>query len=104
MKTSQKVQVVRTVTEQLGAEFAALTPEQWETPSACGDWTVAELCAHLSGGALMYAGHIGRGLAGDAEPPAGGGFATNRLEAAAGIKQRTRKRRVELGEQVLDAY
>ena len=24
MKTSQKVQVVRTVTEQLGAEFAAL--------------------------------------------------------------------------------
>ena len=24
-----------------------LTPEQWDTPSLCGDWTVAEVATHM---------------------------------------------------------
>lgn len=28
-------------------EVDALTPEQWETPSLCGDWTVRQVVGHL---------------------------------------------------------
>ncbi|MFJ6618985.1 maleylpyruvate isomerase family mycothiol-dependent enzyme [Kitasatospora sp. NPDC091335] len=35
---------------ELAAVFAALTPEQWNSPSLCGGWRVREVVAHMSTG------------------------------------------------------
>ena len=32
----------------LAADLEALTDEQWETPSLCGDWTVRDALAHMT--------------------------------------------------------
>ena len=50
---------------------ARLTPEAWSRPSACAQWQVQDVVAHLVGGAELYAGSIARGLRGDTSPPRG---------------------------------
>ncbi len=37
----------------LADDLSALTPEQWQTPSLCAGWTVHDVLAHLTSGALM---------------------------------------------------
>ena len=32
----------------LAAELSALTPEQWQAPSQCDDWTVRDVAAHVA--------------------------------------------------------
>ncbi|MEU1982576.1 maleylpyruvate isomerase family mycothiol-dependent enzyme [Nocardia sp. NPDC019395] len=37
----------------LADELAGLTPDQWSTPSLCGQWTVEEVVAHLTAAASI---------------------------------------------------
>jgi uncharacterized protein (TIGR03083 family) len=39
-----------------------LTPDQWETPSLCADWTVGEVAAHLLASAEQTPGHFIGGM------------------------------------------
>lgn len=48
MTDPERVFAVATANRLLAADmFAALTPEQWTTPSLCAGWTVREVAAHL---------------------------------------------------------
>jgi uncharacterized protein (TIGR03083 family) len=52
------------------AHLAVLPAEDWDRPSACTDWSVRHVAAHLAGMGQQFAGSIERGLQGDASPPA----------------------------------
>ena len=49
--------------------FASLSPEDLQTPSACVDWSVADVMGHLAG--QDHASRVSRGLQGDFSPPDG---------------------------------
>ena len=49
--------------------FASLSPEDLRAPSACVDWSVADVMGHLAG--QDHASRVSRGLQGDFSPPAG---------------------------------
>ena len=67
------------VAESIQAHLAALPAEDWDRPSACTDWSVRHVAAHLAGMGQQFAGSVERGLRGDASPPA---TATHGPEAA----------------------
>lgn len=56
---------VSTVKEYL----ASLSPDDLQRPSACADWSVADVLAHLAG--QEHASRVRRGLEGDYSPPEG---------------------------------
>ena len=43
------------------SSLAALPPEDWDRPSACTDWSVRHVAAHLAGMGPQFAGSIERG-------------------------------------------
>ena len=48
MTDPAEIFAVATANRLLAADmFAALTPDQWATPSLCSGWTVREVAAHL---------------------------------------------------------
>ena len=77
---------------------AALSAEDWDRPSACDGWSVADVVAHLSGQA--FALNVSRGLQGDYSPPAGAAPVTehNEDEFARNIFQRAFNTRAEAGD------
>jgi uncharacterized protein (TIGR03083 family) len=84
----------------------ALTPEALVRPSACTQWQVQDVIAHLVGVAEFYAGSVVRGLAGETSPPAGRLPAgqSNAASSAEAIAQRSLAARKNLGDQLLPAY
>ena len=66
-----RVGQVKAESDKLGRFLESLSGQDWEQPSACEEWTVADVVAHLIGGAEMFTEHISRGLRGDKEPPDG---------------------------------
>jgi uncharacterized protein (TIGR03083 family) len=86
--------------------FRALPAAAWASPSACTQWQVQDVVAHLVGVAEFYAGTVARGLRGDTDPPAGrapAGASTG-ASAAEGIAQRSIAARRNLGDQLLATF
>lgn len=54
--------------------LAGLSKDAWSRPSACAGWTVADVVAHLTQGALAWSDLITRAIRGDANPPPGQQF------------------------------
>ncbi|MER7571080.1 maleylpyruvate isomerase family mycothiol-dependent enzyme [Streptomyces sp. NPDC126514] len=46
--TDERWQIVDAERASLADLLEGLTPEQWETPTACGDWRVRDVAAHLT--------------------------------------------------------
>src|SRR5262245_27662121 len=67
---ADRAQIVHAEAKRLEQFLRALSPEDWQRPSACDQWQVADVVAHLAGMAL--AERITRGLDGDLTPPHGG--------------------------------
>ena len=67
----ERVGQVRLESDRLGQYLRNLPNSAWQQQSACEQWTVADVVAHLIGGAQMYTAHISRGLKGDTIPPEG---------------------------------
>ena len=87
-------------------DLHALPQEAWSRPSACAQWQVQDVVAHLVLGAEFYAESIARGLRGDMSPseglpPAGTWNAASQAEAGG---QRTITRRQQLGDQLLGTF
>jgi uncharacterized protein (TIGR03083 family) len=97
-----RVKLVRALVDELYQELTELTPEQLELPRACGQWTVAEVIAHLARGAESYETNVRRAVEGRSDPPPGSSFRAYRASASAGIYHRTVALRRELGEQLID--
>jgi uncharacterized protein (TIGR03083 family) len=66
-----RVTLLQMESTRLTQYLHALPQEAWSRPSACAQWQVQDVVAHLVGGAEVYAGSISRGLQGDTSPAAG---------------------------------
>jgi uncharacterized protein (TIGR03083 family) len=104
MTIADEIAVVRTSTEQLHATLAALTPEQWETPGACGVWSVAEVVAHLTWGATLYQDLVRQALDGDGSPESEPPAPVDRSAMHASFARIAADYRQELGDRLLDAF
>ena len=100
------VTLIQAESTRLKPFLHALPREAWSRPSACAQFQVQDVVAHLVLNAETYTASISRGLQGDASPPAGRPPAgtVNAVSAAEGISQRTIARREQLGDQVLAAF
>ncbi len=96
----ERVEVLRQEAVAFKERIAALSPEDWDLPSACDGWSVADVVAHLSGQAFVL--NVGRGLQGDYSPPPGAAPVTehNEDEFAQNIFQRAFNTRAEAGDQL----
>jgi len=66
-----RVAMAKRLAANIRQYLGELTPEQWESPSACSEWQVQDVVSHLIGGAERQAESMDRGLGGDSNPPAG---------------------------------
>ena len=94
---SDRVEILRQEAAAFKERVAALATEDWDRPSACVGWSVADVVAHLSGQA--FALNVGRGLQGDYSPPPDAAPVTehNEDEFARNIFQRAFNTRAEMG-------
>ena len=68
---AERVKVVQTEFERLKQYLATMPEEAWSKPSACVDWEVRDVVAHLIGAVNLYRDSITRGLQGDTSTPEG---------------------------------
>jgi uncharacterized protein (TIGR03083 family) len=103
---TERVKVLEEESERFRQYLQALPAEAWTTPSACTQWQVQDVIAHLVGVAEFYAATAARGLQGDTAPPAGrlpAGASTG-ASSAESIAQRSIAARKSLGDQLLAAF
>src|SRR2546428_4916788 len=96
------IKVLQAESERIKQYLHALSPETLSQPSACTQWQVQDVIAHLIGGAETYASSVSRGLQGDTGPLPGrlpAGPATAPLYAP-GIAPRPIAARKTLGAQL----
>lgn len=60
LETDQLWQVVDHERESLADLLESLSPEEWETPTRCGDWRVRDVAAHLTIAARFTYGQVVR--------------------------------------------
>ena len=65
----QQIELVKTLASSISARAGSLTPEQMALPSACSEWQVRDVIAHLIGGADRQIDNMTRGKNGDSGPP-----------------------------------
>jgi uncharacterized protein (TIGR03083 family) len=103
---AERLDVLTGESTRLERYFRGLPREAWSAPSACTQWQVQDVVAHLVGVAEFYAGTVARGLRGETSPPAGrapAGASTG-ASAAEGIAQRSIAARKSLGDQLLATF
>jgi len=66
---ADRATIVHAEAKRLEQFLSALSPADWQRPSACDQWQVADVVAHLVGFGL--AERITQGLQGDLAPPQG---------------------------------
>src|SRR5262245_41378186 len=88
---AERVQLLQAESERIKQYLHSLSPAALSQASACAQWQVQDVIAHLIGVAETYAGNLARGLQGDTAPPAGRLPAgqNNAASSAAGIAQRS---------------
>ena len=67
----ERIQLLKSESDRLNDYLSALSTEDWSHSTACEAWQVRDVVAHMTIGGEVFAGNIGRGLAGDASPPEG---------------------------------
>ncbi len=101
---ADRAQVVHAEAKRLEQFLRALSPEDWQRPSACDQWQVADVVAHLAG--MSLAERITGGLHGDLTPPQGGPQTGALSEDALreSVAQRAIAARERLGDQLLSVF
>jgi len=103
---ADRLHVLRSESERIKQYLQALPPAALSMPSACTQWQVQDVIAHLIGVAETYASSVSRGLQGDTGPLPGrlpAGQATAALSAES-IAQRSIAARQTLGDQLLATF
>jgi len=103
---TDRLQVLQSESTRLRQYLYTLSPDAWRQPSACAQWQVQDVVAHLIGGAEFFADSITRVLQGDASPPAGRPPAgtINAAVASESVAQRAIVVRERLGDQLLTTF
>lgn len=76
-RASELIEQAEQVANDLVAYLQALPAAEWNRPSDCEGWSVADVVAHLALVEVLLSGSITRGIKGDGGPPP---------EAAAGVE------------------
>src|SRR5207302_8518428 len=100
---TDRVKVLQAESERIKQYLHALPPAALSKPSACTQWQVQDVIAHLVGVAETYANSVSRGLQGDTAPLPGrlpAGQATAAVSAES-IAQRSIAARKSFGDQLL---
>src|SRR6266704_6268809 len=103
---TDRIKILYSESERIKQYLHALPPEPLSQPSACTQWQVQDVIAHLIGVAETYASSVSRGLQGDTGPLPGrlpAGQATAALSAES-IAQRSIAARQTLGDQLLAIF
>jgi uncharacterized protein (TIGR03083 family) len=66
-----RVALVRAELARLTQALHALPADAWHQPSACTQWQIQDVVAHVTGAAEFYIDTLSRGLQGDPAPSAG---------------------------------
>jgi uncharacterized protein (TIGR03083 family) len=100
------VTLIQAESTRLKQYLHALPRTAWSQPSACAQWQIQDVVAHLVFNAEDYIAFLSRGLQGDTSPPEGAPPAgtRNAVSSAEGVSRRTIARREQLGDQVLAAF
>jgi uncharacterized protein (TIGR03083 family) len=99
---ADRVKILQSEAERIKQYLHTLPPEALGKPSACTQWQVQDVIAHLSGVAETYTNSVSRGLQGDTGPLPGrlpAGQATAAVSAES-IAQRSIAAREALGNQL----
>jgi len=112
MESGEMTKVVRLIAAEasnLSDFLGRLDQEGWSRDSACGDWMVGDVVAHLTQGASNWATRISSAVEGDANPPQGQralrpGERGSETTAQQAIDYRQRAGEVELLRSFTDGY
>ena len=74
--TQDRVKLIQDQSQRLKEYLDALSPVALSQPSACEEWTVADVVGHLTWAAEGFANAIARGIKGDLSPRPPEGFPT----------------------------
>ncbi len=102
----ERAKLYKIESERFQEYLKSLPAEAWGRQSACDEWRVADVVAHLVGNAEFYAGTVARGVQGESSPPEGrpaAGTGHPSISAAALAKSSIASRE-RLGDQLLSTY
>jgi len=103
---AERAQLLLSESERIKQYIHSLSANALSQPSACSQWQVQDVVAHLISVAETYASNLSRGLQGDNTPPAGRLPAgqSNAASSADSIAQRSIGMRQSLGDQLLATF
>jgi uncharacterized protein (TIGR03083 family) len=103
---ADRVALVQAESARLTQYLHALPADAWHRPSACAQWQIQDVVAHLAGAAEFYIDTLSRGLQGDSAPSAGFPAAgtVNAAAMAEPIAQMALATREQLATQVLATF
>ncbi|MCH8989355.1 MAG: maleylpyruvate isomerase family mycothiol-dependent enzyme [Chloroflexi bacterium] len=102
----ERAKLYKIESERFQEYLKSLPEDAWGRQSACDEWRVEDVVAHLVGNAEFYAGTVTRGLQGESSPPEGrpeAGTGHPSLSAAALAKSSIANRE-RLGDLLLETY
>ena len=67
----ERAQLYKSESESFQEYLKNLPHEDWSKQSACNEWLVGDVVAHLVGNSEFYAGTVARGLQGESSSPEG---------------------------------
>ncbi|NQW22260.1 MAG: maleylpyruvate isomerase N-terminal domain-containing protein [SAR202 cluster bacterium] len=102
----ERAKQYKSESERFQAYLNGLPDDAWGRQSACDEWQVADVVAHLVGNAEFYARTVALGLQGESSPPEGrpaAGTGHPSISAAALAKSSIASRE-RLGDQLMSTY
>jgi len=104
--TTDRVKLIQDQSQRLEEYLGALSPEALSQPSACEEWTVADVVGHLTWAAEGFADAIFRGIQGDLSPRPPEGFPTegSPVSRAQYIGQSAIDHRKKLGGELISTF
>ena len=102
----ERAKLYKSESERFQDYLKNLPADEWNKQSACDEWSVADVVAHLVGNSEFYAGTVARGLQGESSPPegrpeAGTGHPSLSAESLAKSSIAAKER---LGDKLLETY
>ncbi|MDH3601812.1 MAG: maleylpyruvate isomerase family mycothiol-dependent enzyme [Candidatus Tectomicrobia bacterium] len=103
---TEHAQLLHTESDRFTRYLQALPPQTWSQSTACDQWQVQDVVAHLIEVAQLYTHSVTRGVQGDAEPPEGRlpAGAVNASIVAERVAQRSIATRKRLGDELLETF
>ena len=104
MDVTTKIALVKRLAGNIHARLSASSEDELNAPSACSEWDVGTVAAHLAGGAVRQQEAMQRGLAGDGGPPPGESILPTPDQVQASNATSNVQVRHEWGDDLLDNF